>query len=108
MLSDGDGAAQAALFEDRQNEFFGGAWIGSGFEDDQLTFLQVRLDGDGGLLDVAQIGLAAFIQRSGNADDDAVALAQLFEIGGGAEMLAVDELLNFDLQRCARYRTSRH
>jgi len=49
---------------------------------------------NGGLLDVAQIGFAALIERRGNADEDGVGFLQLLEIVGRAEMPAVDELLD--------------
>ena len=48
-----DRAVQAALLQDRQNQLFGRAWIGCGFENNQLTLLQMRLDRNGGLLDVS-------------------------------------------------------
>src|SRR6266851_5790129 len=59
--------------------------------------LQVGINGNGGLFDVAQIGLAALIERRGHADDDGVDVLQFSEIRGRAEMLAVDELLDLIL-----------
>ena len=55
------------------------------------------INGNGGLFDVAQIGLAALIERRGHADDDGVDVLQSSEIRGRAEMLAVDELLDLIL-----------
>ena len=57
----------------------------------------MRVDGLAGVLDVAQVGLAAFIERSRDADDDGVDVLNFGEIGGGAEVLAVDVLLNLGL-----------
>ena len=88
---------QAGFFEDGQNQFFGGAGISGGFQHDQLALLQVGLNGQSSLLDVAQVGFAALIERRGHADDDGIAFFQFFEIGGGAKMLAVHKLLNLGL-----------
>ena len=90
-----DRAAQAALFENRQDQFFGGARIGGAFEHDQLIALQVRRDGVRGLLDVAQVRLAALIERRGDADQDRVHVAQAGEIGCGVEALRVDVRSDF-------------
>jgi len=65
---------------------------------DELALLQVRVNGDRGVLDVAEVRLTTFIERRGNADDDGVDILQFREIGGGAKMLAVDELLDFGLR----------
>ena len=81
----GDGAAQAAFFQDGQHQFFGCAGIGGGFQNDELTLLQMGLDGNCGLFDVAEIGFAAFVQRRGHADQDSVRFFEAREISGGAE-----------------------
>ena len=57
----------------------------------------MRLDGDGCLLDVAKIGFATLIERSGNTNQDGVGFLELGKIGGGSEVAAVDELLNLGL-----------
>jgi len=57
----------------------------------------VRLNGERGLLDVAEVRLAAFIERSGNTNENGVSFLEFGKIGGGAEMTAVDELLDFGL-----------
>ena len=104
----GDGAAQTTLFENGKDKFLGGAGIGGGLENDELALLQVRLDGQGGIFDVAQIGLATLIERSGHADDDGVGVLETRKVGGGAEMLAVDELLDFGLRDVLDVRLARH
>src|ERR1700676_5023566 len=92
-----DFAVEAAFLEDGENELFGGARVGSRFQDDQLTLLQIGLNREGGLLHVAQIGFTAFIEGSRHADDDGVAFLELLEIGGGAEVFAIHKLLNLGL-----------
>src|SRR5260370_14984150 len=57
----------------------------------------MRLDRDGCLLDVAKIGLATLIERSGNTNQDGVGFLELGKIRCGAEVAAVDELLNLIL-----------
>ena len=93
----GDGAAQTAFFENREDQFFGGAGISGGFENDELAALQIGLNRDGGLFDVAEVRFAAFVERSRNTNEDGVGFLELGKIGGGAEVAAVDELLNFGL-----------
>ncbi len=80
-----------------RTEFFSGARIGSRFQDYQLALLQIGLNGEGGLLDVAQVRFTTFIEGSWDADDNGVAFFQLLEIGGGAEMFAIHKLLNLGL-----------
>ena len=46
--------------------------ISGGLQNDELTLLQVRVDGEAGVFDVAQIGFAALVERRRNADDDGV------------------------------------
>ena len=48
-----------------------------------------------GLFDVAQIRLAALVERSGDADQNGVHFLQTREIGGGVEALGLDVALNF-------------
>src|SRR5580700_10266729 len=92
-----DRAAEAALFENRENEFFGSAGIGGGFENDQLAADEIRLNGFSGVFDVTQVGLAIFVQWRGDANDDGVSFRELGEIGDGVEVAAVHELLDFRL-----------
>ena len=58
----------------------------------------MRLDGFRGVFNVAQIGLAIFIERRGDANDDGVRFRELGEIGDGIEVAAVHELLDFCLR----------
>ena len=97
FLTRGDGAAQAASFQDGQDQLFRGTGISCGFENDELSFLQVWVNGESCLLDVTQIGFAALIKGRGNANQDGVALFELGKIRGGAEVAADDELLNLIL-----------
>ena len=90
-----DGAAQAALFQDRQHQFFGGARIRGAFENDELVSLQVRRDGKRGVLDVAQVRFAPLIERRRNADQHGIHVAQAREIGRGVEPLAFHVLADF-------------
>src|SRR6202022_4955993 len=48
LWANGDFAVEAAFLEDGENELFGGARVGSRFQDDQLTLLQVGLHREGG------------------------------------------------------------
>jgi hypothetical protein len=93
----GDGAAQSRSFENWKDEFFGGARVSGGFKDNELALLQIRLDGDGSLLDETEIRLAAFVERSRDANEDGVNVLEALEIGGGIKVAAVHELLNFVL-----------
>src|SRR5262249_27081831 len=83
---------------DREDKLLGGAGIRSGFEGNELAALKMRLNHDGGLLDVAEIRLAALIERSRDADDDGVYFFQLRGVAGRGKVAAVDELLNFRLR----------
>src|SRR6202008_4796707 len=92
-----DGAAEAALFQNREDKFLGGAGIGGGFEDNQLPADEMRLNGLRRVLDVTEVGLAGFIQRRGNANDNGVPFRELGEIRGRVEVAAVHKLLDFRL-----------
>src|SRR5579885_244306 len=96
--SGGDRTLETALFEDGEDKLLGGARVRGGFEGDKLAALQMRLNRDGGLFDETQVGIAAFVEGRGNADDDSVGFLQFGEIRGGLEMAAVDELLNLILR----------
>src|SRR5262249_46126970 len=93
----GDGAAKPGFFENGKYKLFGSAGIGCGFENDELSLLQIGLDGDGGLFDEAEVGVAPFVERRGHADEDGVDLLEALEIRGGVEVTAVYELLNLVL-----------
>ena len=54
----------------------------------------MRIDGKGRLLDVGQIRFAALVERRGHTDEDGVEFFELREIGGGAKVPAMDELLD--------------
>ena len=88
---------QAAFLENRQDEFFGGAGIGGAFENDELAALEIRRDGQRCLFDVAEVGFAALVKRSGNADQNRVHVAQAGEVGSGVEMFRVH--VGFDFFR---------
>ena len=80
------GCTQAGGFEDRHDLFLGGARIGGGLEDDQLTDPQMAGDVVGRAEDVAEIRLAMPAQGSGEADKDHVTTRELRHIGGGMEV----------------------
>src|SRR5205823_7478548 len=63
-------------------------------ENNQLSLLQVRINGKSGLLDITQIGFAAVVERRRDADQHRVGFSQLGEIRGGAEVLADDKFLD--------------
>jgi hypothetical protein len=46
FLTRGTRAAQAAFFQDGQNELFDGAGIGRGFQDGKLSFITDAVDGE--------------------------------------------------------------
>ncbi len=58
----------------------------------------MRINGNGGLLHVAQIRFAALIERRGNTNEDGVGFPHLREIVACAEVPAVDELLDLVLR----------
>src|SRR5437762_10595262 len=62
-----------------------------------MALLQMRLNGNRGLFNIAEIGFTAFIERGGNANQNRVGLLELGKISGGAEVAAVHELLNLGL-----------
>ncbi len=95
--SGGDGAFEAALFENGEEKLLGRTRVSGGLQNDELTLLQVRVDGEAGVFDVAQIGFAPLVERRRNADDDGVDVLEFREVGRSAEMLAVDVLLNLGL-----------
>ena len=90
-----DGAAQTAFFENGKHQFFGCAGIGGAFENDELIALQVGRDGARGVLDVAQVRLAALVEGRGDADEDCVHFTKAGEIGCRIEMLCVDVSFDF-------------
>ena len=52
FLARGNGAAQTTSLQNGQDEVFGRTRIGCRLEDNQLSFLQVRIDGESGLLHI--------------------------------------------------------
>ena len=65
------------FLQNRNQDFFGRAGVGRAFEDDDLAGSQMRRDGMRGIGDVAQVRFVILVQRSGDADDDRVHLADL-------------------------------
>ncbi len=78
-------AGLVLLFENRNQNFFGGAGVGSALEDDDLTGAQIGRYGVGGVGDVAEIGLVIFVERRGDADDDRIHGGDLRIVGRGFE-----------------------
>ena len=76
---------QIALLEQGHDDVFGGARIGSAFENNELAVVDMGGDGLDGAGDVAQIGLVILVEGGGNADDDGVHGGDLRVIGGGGE-----------------------
>ena len=74
FLARSNRAAQAAFFQDGQDQLFGGSRIGGGFQHNELSFLQMGINGKSGLLDVTQIGLTSLVERRGHTNDDGVGL----------------------------------
>ncbi len=73
-----DGAAQAAGFENREHQFFGGSTgIGSGLSTISWP-RQVGLNGAGGLFDIGRSGCATAGRGRGDADDDGVHFLSIF------------------------------
>ncbi len=60
------------FFENRHEDFFGGAGIGGALQNNDLAGAQMGRDGMSRVGDVAQVGLVVFVERSGDADDDGV------------------------------------
>jgi hypothetical protein len=82
-------AAGGTGFEQRDKDFLGGAGVGGALKHDELPGVQVRGDGAGGLLDVAQVGLMVLRERGGHADDDGVHGGDAAKVGGGGEAVAL-------------------
>ena len=78
---------EAALFEHRQHEFVGGARIGGGLQDDQLTGPQPLRDLLRRRDDVGHVRVLRLAERRRDADVDGVQLAEHVEVGGRAEPL---------------------
>ena len=60
------------LFENWNQDFFGGAGVGCALKDNDLTGAQVGSYSMGGVGDVAEVRLMIFVQRRRDADDDRV------------------------------------
>src|SRR5208282_6927922 len=60
------------LFENRNEDFFGGPGVGCTLEDDDLAGAQIGRDSVGGVGDAAEIGLVILVERRGDADDNRV------------------------------------
>ncbi len=82
-------ALQPAFFENGEHQLFGCAGVSGAFEHDQLVSLQVRGNRKRRLLDVAQIGLAPFVERRGDANQHRVHLPQAREIAGRIEAFSL-------------------
>ena len=73
------------LFENRNQDFFGGAGVGGALKDDDLAGAQMGRHGMGGVGDVAEVGLVIFVERGGDADDDRIHGGDLRIVGRGFE-----------------------
>jgi hypothetical protein len=71
--------------EDRQRDLVGGAWVGRGFQNDELSLSQVRGHDVERLNDERQIRVLRFSERRRHADIHDVYVAQLREIGRRVE-----------------------
>ncbi len=71
------------LFENRNQDFFGGAGVGRALEDDDLAGAQIGRDGVSGVGDVAEVGLVILVERRGDADDDRIHGGDLRIVGRG-------------------------
>ncbi len=78
-------AVRVAGFEQRNNDFLGGAGIGGALQHDQLALVNIGSDGLDGSGHVAQVGLVVLVERGGHADDDRVHLGDFGVVRGGAE-----------------------
>src|SRR5207244_10400574 len=88
----GYGAPQTGLLQDRQDNFFGGPWIGGTLQHDEMARTQVRADGRRRVLNVGKIGLAVLVKGRGDANQAGVHGLEGAEIVGGLEMLLFDGL----------------
>src|SRR6185503_4512764 len=80
---------QVFFFEHREQDFVSGSRISCGLENDQMPAAQTFRDLFGRGEDKRDVWFLGLSERRGNADDDRVALAQVVEIGGGAQSLRV-------------------
>ncbi len=71
---------EAVLFKNRPDILVGRSGISGGFEDDKLALAQIFPDGLRRIEYIAHVRFPVFVQRCGNADDDAVHLLQQGEI----------------------------
>ena len=90
-------AVQTSFFEDWQHQFFGCPGIRGALKNDELAALEVGSDGQRRFFHIAEVRFATLVERSRNADQNGVHIAQTGEIGRGIEMFWVH--VSFDLFR---------
>ena len=78
--------------EDRQHVGARRRRMGRAFQHDELTGPQRLGDRPRGPFDVAQIGIAALVERRRHADDDAVGFGQAAHVGGRLELVLANQL----------------
>ncbi len=78
-------AEQAAGLEQGENDLAGGAGVGGGFENDQLSGTEAEGDFFGAFADEGEVGLAVVAEGGGDADEDRIGLRKAGKIGGGVE-----------------------
>src|SRR5450631_1932666 len=72
-------------FEDGDEQFLGCAWIGSAFQNNQLSLLHPGSGRHGGFFDEAEVRLMMFGEWSGDAHTYEIRVRQAREVIGGAE-----------------------
>ncbi len=77
--------------KDRQQNLFGGAGVGGGFENHQLAGVKVMGDFLTGADDEAHVRVLGFPERRGDADVDGVELEDGRKIGSGAQLAGGDQ-----------------
>ena len=95
---EGEGVVAEAgvFFEDGDADFFGGAGVDGGFVDDDGAFGHDLADGFGGLDQRGEVGALGVVDGGGYGDDEDIAAAQLFRVGGEAELAGCGEFGGFD------------
>ena len=80
-----NGRCERRGLQDGLEAFVGGAWIGRGYEIDELAGAEGRAGLVGGRLHVGHVGLALRSQRGGDADENGVGLAEAGKVRGRGE-----------------------
>ena len=74
------------FFEYRHAVFFRRAGVHGGFVNHDVAGLEDFAYGFAGLHQGREVGALVFVNRGGHGDDKAVALAQIFKVGGKAQV----------------------